>query len=73
MIKDINYFSHLPYSFKIEWSDINACYIATVTCKSCGLQRQNSFLLSRPGCAVYIRACVGSGLSTVGVVRISKA
>jgi hypothetical protein len=29
MTKNLEYFLHLPYSFKIEWSDIDACYIAT--------------------------------------------
>ena len=30
MKKDFNYFSNLPYSFKIEWSDVDTCYIAAV-------------------------------------------
>jgi hypothetical protein len=30
MKKGLDYYLNLPYSFKIEWSDVDTCYIATV-------------------------------------------
>jgi predicted RNase H-like HicB family nuclease len=65
MTKDLNYYSHLPYSFKIEWSDIDACYIATVEeipeCQSNGNTPDEALCMIKDALMSHDSSCLYCG------------
>jgi len=65
MVKNIEYYSNLPYSFKIEWSDIDNCYIATVEeipeCQSNGNTPDEALCMIKDALKSHISCCLHFG------------
>jgi predicted RNase H-like HicB family nuclease len=74
MTKDLTYYSHLPYSFKIEWSDIDACYIATVEeipeCQSHGNTPDEALYMIKDAFKSHVSSCLHFGDSIPEPVKI---
>ena len=74
MKKSPNYYLNLPYSFKIEWSDVDACYIATVAeipeCQSNGITPDEALNMIKDALKSHISCCLHFGDSIPEPVKI---
>jgi len=74
MKKGLNYFLNLPYSFKIEWSDVDTCYIATVEeipeCQSNGNTPDEALYMIKDALKSHISSCLHFGDSIPEPVKI---
>jgi len=74
MKKGLNYYMNLPYSFKIEWSDVDTCYIATVEeipeCQSNGNTPDEALYMIKDALKSHISCCLHFGDSIPEPVKI---
>jgi predicted RNase H-like HicB family nuclease len=74
MTKNLNYYARLPYSFKIEWSDLDTCYIATVEeipeCQSHGNAPDEALCMIKDALISHISCCLHFGDTIPEPVKI---